>query len=163
MQQDIIEDYLASCGELRITYAGMTRDQLLGRPVEGKWSALEVLCHLVDTDLLMAMRIRAALQKSSPRHPAATSEELTARLAVEARDAAEELSCFEIIRAQTSRIVRFFPAGSLDRDVVLVKARGEDVRKTVREMLVGITGHVRHHLPFLLEKRKAMGLVALET
>jgi hypothetical protein len=35
---------------------------------------------------------------------------------------------------------------------------GEEVMRTVREMLTGITGHVRHHLAFVLEKRKALGL-----
>ena len=119
---------------------------------------MEVLCHLVDIDLTIAMRIRAALQRNRPHLPASTLEELTAKLAVDARDAAEELSCFETIRNQTARIVRSFPAEALDRDIVLVKATGEEVTRTVREFLEGMTGHVKHHLAFVVEKRRAMGL-----
>jgi hypothetical protein len=138
----------------------MPKDQLDAHPVEGKWSPIEVLCHLVDTDLMTAMRIRAALQRDTPRLPASTFEELTATLAVDARDAAEELACFETIRNQTARIVRSFPDSVLDRNVVLVKVTGEEVTRTVREFLTGITGHVNHHLAFVHEKRKALGLAA---
>ena len=155
-----IEAYLASVKDLRAAYDGMSKDQLDARPVEGKWSAMEVLCHLVDTDLMTAMRIRAALQRNTPRLPAATFEELTAKLAVDARDAEEELTCFETIRSQTARIVRSFPESALDRDIVLVKITGEEVTKTVRQLLTGITGHVKHHLGFIIEKRKALGLAA---
>jgi uncharacterized damage-inducible protein DinB len=155
-----IEAYLASIKGLRAAYEGMTKDQLDAHPVEGKWSAMEVLCHLVDTDLMMAMRIRAALQTDTPRLPAATADELTAKLAVAAREAAEELTCFETIRSQTARIVQSFPESALDRDMVLVKVTGEEVTKTVRQLLTGITGHVKHHLAFVVEKRKALGLAA---
>jgi uncharacterized damage-inducible protein DinB len=157
---DILEDYLAGTGELRAAYKGMTSDQLHARPVEGKWSAMEVLCHLIDTDLMTATRIRAALLGETPRLPAATIEELTAKLFVEARDAAEELTCFETIRSQTARIVRSLPESALDRDIILVKATGEEVMKTVSQLLTGITSHVKHHLAFVREKRKALGLAA---
>src|SRR5262249_15389366 len=110
--------------------------------------------------LMTAMRIRAALQRDTPRLPASTLEELPAKLAVQARDAEEELTIFEMIRNQTARIVRSFPESALDRDVVLVKVTGEEVTKTVRQLLTGITGHVKHRLAFVREKRQAMGLAA---
>src|SRR3954471_9528084 len=117
---EILEAYLGSIKDLRAAYVGMTRDQLDAHPVEGKWSAMEVLCHLVDTDLMTAMRIRAALRRDTPKLPASTFKELTAKLAVEARDAGEELTIFEAIRNQTARIVRSFPESALDREIVLV-------------------------------------------
>jgi hypothetical protein len=157
---DILNDYLASFNDLRTAFDRMTRDHLFARPVEGKWGAMEVLCHLVDADLMTAMRIRAALQRDTPRLPASTFEELTAKLAVDARDAEEELTIFETIRNQTARIVRSFPESALDRNVVLIKVTGEEVTKTVRQLLTGITGHVKHHLGFVIEKRKASGLAA---
>ena len=155
-----IEAYLASYQDLRAAYEGMTNDQLHAHPVEGKWSAMEVLCHLVDIELMVAMRIRAALQKDTPRLAASTIEELTATLAVAARDAQEELTLFETIRAQTARILGSFPETALDRNVVLVKETGEEVTRSVREFLTGMVGHVTHHLGFVTEKRKALGLAA---
>ena len=157
---NILDDYLAHAGELRHAYEDMNLEQLNAHPVEGKWSAMEVLCHLVDTDLMTATRIRAALQKNRPSLPASALEELTSKLAVEAREVSEELSIFETIRKQTARIVGSFPESALDREIVLVKPTGEDVTKSVRQLLTGITGHVKHHLAFVREKRQAMGLDA---
>jgi uncharacterized damage-inducible protein DinB len=163
VEQDIIGPYLASCDDLRAAYDGMTIDQLHARPVEGKWSAMEVLCHLVDTDLTFAMRIRAALKLDRPKLPAATMDEMTAKLAVDARKAEEELNCFETIRRQTARIVRSFPADALDREVVLVKGTGEEVAWSVRKALTILTGHVTHHLPFVHEKRRVLELREVES
>jgi hypothetical protein len=137
----------------------MTKDQLDAHPVEGKWSAMEVLCHLVDADLSIATRIRAALRSERPRMMAATMDEMTAKLAVDARDAEEERTLFETIRSQTARIVRSFPEEALDREVILVKVTGEEVTWSVRKALTIITGHVGHHLAFVAEKRHALGLV----
>jgi uncharacterized damage-inducible protein DinB len=153
-----IEAYLASIKDLRAAYGDMTKDQLDAHPVEGKWSAMEVLCHLVDADLSIATRIRAALRSDRPRMMAATMEEMTAKLAVDARDADEELNLFEAVRSQTARIVQSFPAEALDREVILVKVTGEEVTWSVRKALTIITGHVGHHLAFVAEKRKALGL-----
>ncbi|MHC5540277.1 DinB family protein, partial [Singulisphaera rosea] len=57
--KELIEPYLESCDAVRAAYAGMTREQAMAHPVAGKWSSLEVLCHLVDADFLIASRIRA--------------------------------------------------------------------------------------------------------
>ena len=50
----LIEQYLAGPGLLRRAVAGMTRDQLLARPVPGKWSTQEVVCHLADYEPIYA-------------------------------------------------------------------------------------------------------------
>ena len=40
----LIEQYLAGAAELRAAVQGMSRQQLLARPIEGKMSTLEVVC-----------------------------------------------------------------------------------------------------------------------
>ena len=42
---DLTDTYLAGVQTLRDAVAGLTREQLLARPVPGKWSTLEVVCH----------------------------------------------------------------------------------------------------------------------
>ena len=41
----LIDDYLDGPRLLRQAVAGMTNEQFLARPVPGKWSTLEVVCH----------------------------------------------------------------------------------------------------------------------
>jgi hypothetical protein len=42
------EQYLAGPGVFRLAVSGMTKDQLLARPVHGRWSTQEVVCHVAD-------------------------------------------------------------------------------------------------------------------
>ena len=63
-------------------------------------------------------------------------------------------------QASAEILDRLHAAVESDRDIILVKATGEEVMKTVRQLLTGITGHVKHHLAFVQEKRKALGLAA---
>ena len=49
--RDVIEEYLAAIETVRAAFGDMSRELLFARPVAGKWSSQEVLCHLVDTDL----------------------------------------------------------------------------------------------------------------
>ena len=157
---EIIESYLAACAAIQTAFSDMGRELMMARPVAGKWSAMEVLCHLVDTDLAVALRIRAALTSDCPRLIAATHEQLTTVLASDSRDAEEELRLFQTIRNETARIIRAMPPNALDRQAVLVKAGGVEVTRSVRQFLTGITGHVAHHLAFVYEKRRTLGLAS---
>ena len=58
---DLIDDYLAGPQLLRQAVAGMSPEQLLARPVRGKWSTLEVICHLADFEIVYADRIKRVI------------------------------------------------------------------------------------------------------
>jgi hypothetical protein len=45
---DLISTYEKGVEELRVAVTGMTGEQLRSRPVPGKWSTLEVVCHIAD-------------------------------------------------------------------------------------------------------------------
>ena len=50
---ELADQYLAGAAQLRAAVAGMTREQLVARPVAGKWSTLEVVCHVSDFDPIL--------------------------------------------------------------------------------------------------------------
>ena len=62
----MIEQYLAGPGLLRGAVAGMTRDQLLARPVPGKWSTQEVVCHPADYEPIYADRMKRVIALEGP-------------------------------------------------------------------------------------------------
>ena len=67
----LIDNYLTGVKTLRDAVKGMSADQLKARPVAGKWSTLEGVCHLSDFDPVLADRRPAPLaQLAALRLPA---------------------------------------------------------------------------------------------
>src|SRR6266403_1283957 len=62
----LIEQYLAGTNLLTRAVSGMTGEQLLARPIPGKWSTLEVVCHLADYEPIYADRMKRVLALKEP-------------------------------------------------------------------------------------------------
>jgi hypothetical protein len=151
---ELLDAYLAGPKMLRQAVAGMSREQLLARPVAGKMSTLEVVCHIVDFDPVYADRMKRAIALDRPTLLGADETLFLKALAYHDRDPEEELAILEHTRSQMARILRAAPPGVLQR-VGVHNERGE---MTVEKMLTTITGHVPHHVKFIQEKRQALGL-----
>jgi len=150
----LIEQYLAGPGELRAAVKGMTREQLLARPIAGKMSTLEVVCHLVDFDPVYAQRMKCVIAEDNPTLLGADENRFKAALAYHHRDLEEELTILEKTRSQMARILRTLPDEALKRSGV----HNERGPLTLETLLTTITGHVPHHVKFIHEKRKVLGL-----
>ncbi len=152
---ELVDAYLAGTSALRRATAGMSRQQLLARPVPGKWSTLEVVCHLTDFDPIYADRMKRVIAEDSPTLLGASEERFAAALAYHERDLEEELTLLEKTRQQMARILRTLPDAALQRS----GAHNERGPVTLEKLLTTITGHIEHHLKFVKEKRQALGLV----
>jgi uncharacterized damage-inducible protein DinB len=150
----LVEAYLAGPRDLREAVADMSRSLLVARPVPGKWSVLEVVCHLADTDANIAHRLKRVLSEERPVFERVKPDLMQAALAYHARDVAEELAFIDLGRRQIARILRASPPSAWERTGV-VGDRGD---RTVHQMLSGAVEHVAHHLTFIVEKRRVLGL-----
>jgi hypothetical protein len=151
-----IDAYLAGPAALRTATAGLTRDQLTARPVPGKWSALEVVCHLADFDPILADRMKRIIAEDQPTLLGADEKRFAAALAYHDRDLEEELTIIERTRSQMARILRTLPEAALQR----VGVHNERGPLSLERLLTLATNHIPHHLQFIAEKRKALGLPA---
>src|SRR5947208_11913785 len=106
----LIEEYLAGPPALGKAVTGMSREQLLARPVPGKWSTLEVVCHLADFDPILADRMKRVIAEDKPTLIGADENRFAAALAYHDRDLEEELTVVEQTRRQMARILRRLPA-----------------------------------------------------
>jgi uncharacterized damage-inducible protein DinB len=152
----LIEDYLAGPSAVRKAVAGMNAQQLQARPVAGKWSTLEVVCHLADFDPIMADRMKRVIAEDRPQLIGADEKRFAAALAYHDRDLEEELTILEKTRGQLARILRKLPSEALQR----VGVHNERGPRTLEQLLTGAVAHIAHHLEFVKEKRKALGLPA---
>src|SRR5262245_52477502 len=101
----MIQDYKNGAAKLRAAVAGMNREQLSARPVPGKWSTLEVLCHIADFEPIYADRMKRVIAEDGPLLLPGDPDQFQARLAYANRDAAEELTLIETCRSQMMRIL----------------------------------------------------------
>src|SRR5262249_47131445 len=106
----MIDDYLAGPSTLRKAVAGMTRQQLLARPVAGKWSTVEVVCPLADFDPILPDRIKRIIAEERPTLIGADENKFAAKLAYQDRDLDEELDIIDRARRQLARILLMLPA-----------------------------------------------------
>jgi uncharacterized damage-inducible protein DinB len=148
--------YLAGAQTLRQAVAGMSREQLTARPVPGKWSTLEVICHLADCEPILADRMKRVIAEERPTLLGADETRFAAALAYHDRELEEELAVIEKTRQQLARILRKQPDTTLER----VGVHSERGPRTLEELLTTATNHIPHHVKFIHEKRRALGLPA---
>jgi uncharacterized damage-inducible protein DinB len=152
--QPLIEQYLAGPKQLRQAVAGMTREQLLARPIAGKWSTLEVVAHLADFDPIMADRMKRVIAEDKPTLIGADEVRFAAALQYHERDINEELAIIEATRSQLARILGRLPDAALQR----VGNHNERGPLTLEQLMGYGINHIAHHLKFVNDKRQALGL-----
>ena len=152
----LIDQFLDGPGRLRRAIAGLDAEQLRARPVPGKWSTLEVVCHLTDSDQAWCHRIKRVIVEDRPLLIGYDETRFTAGLPYHEADLEEELALMEGMRRQLARILRGLPESAWSRTGV----HNERGLVTLEEMLRAEVEHVPHHLSHIAEKRRALGVAA---
>jgi hypothetical protein len=150
--QPLIDDYLAGPELLRKAVAGLTPAQLAARPVPGKWSTAEVVCHLADFEGVYAERMKRVIVESSPALASGDPTAFAARLAYGQRDVEEELALIALVRKQMGRILASLSAEDFQRQGL----HSTDGPMSLETLLGRITRHIPHHVRFIEEKRRAL-------
>lgn len=152
MSAELAAAYKKGAADLRAAVAGMTREQLTARPVPGRWSTLEVVAHIADFEPVMSDRICRLIAIDDPTLMAADENDFMAKLTPD-RDVSEELAVVEAIRAKTARLIAALTPEQLAR----TGTHSVKGPVTLEQVIRTATGHIPHHLPFIAEKRAALG------
>ena len=151
----LADAYLKGAADLRAAVAGMTREQLVARPVPGKWSTLEVVCHIADFEPVLVDRMKRIISSDEvPLLLAMDEDKLAATMHYHDRDVGEELALIEATRASMARVLRKLAPERLQATGVH-SLRG---LMTLERVIQLATNHIPHHLPFIAAKRQALGL-----
>ncbi len=148
----LIDEYMAGPEILRDAVAGMSQEELIARPIAGKWSTLEVVAHLADFEPVYADRMKRVLVEDNPPLPGGDPDAFAARLAYHERDLEVELNLIENVRRQMVTILRHIDSADFER----TGNHSEDGPLSITQLLHRITGHIPHHIRFIKEKREAM-------
>ena len=151
---DLIERYAAGPRLVREAVAGISAAQAAARPVVGKWSTLEVVAHLADFEVIGVDRLTAVIAEDDPTIPGRDEQRYAARLSYQQRDLEEQLRLIEACRGHVVKLLRTLSADDWKRRGIHTEAGP----LTLEQLLERVVRHVEHHVPFILEKRTALGL-----
>ena len=151
---DLISAYEQGVEELRAAVAGLTGEQLRSRPVAGRWSTLEVVCHLADAEQFFADRLKRTAAMDRPLLLGADGPRYPEPLRYQEHDLQQELDLVAVTRLQAARTLRLVAPDAWRRTAV----HSETGLVTLRQLLRHAINHLRHHLRFVAEKRAALGL-----
>jgi uncharacterized damage-inducible protein DinB len=150
--EHLLSVYDQGVADLRAAVSGMTSEELRYRPIAGKWSTLEVVCHLTDCEQFFADRMKRTLAMDRPLLVGADGFRYPDPVQYHQRNLDEELELLAITRRQMSRILRLVPAEAWRRTAV----HTETGLVTLRQLLLHAVNHLAHHLRFIAEKRAAL-------
>lgn len=148
----LIADYEHGAQLLSQAIAGMTTEQLKARPIPGKWTTLELICHIADFEPVYADRMKRVIAEENPPLPSGDPDLFLKGLAYHDRDAQEEIALIDVVRKQMARILRTLPDSAFAR----VGTHSRDGALSLETLLKRITGHIPHHVKFIAEKRAAL-------
>lgn len=151
--RDPIEELAALFERLPAAIEGLTEDELRRPETEGKWSILEVLCHLADTELTQAWRIRRILTEENPELEPMDQDVWADRLGYGERVLEDALDQLRALRLANLRLVERLSDDQLGRGSHHPE-RGPESLRTIIEL---IAGHDGVHLDQIGRIREAVG------
>ena len=152
--QTLIDQYLAGPDLVGRAVKAMSDEQLDAKPIAGKWSTRQVVCHIVDFEPIYADRMKRVIAENCPTFFGGDPDIFAAGLAYERRPVGTELELLTAVRTQMATILKQLKAEDFQR----TGNHSEAGTLSLETLLQRIAGHVPHHVQFIDEKRKAIGL-----
>ncbi len=150
---EIIAHYAAGIDELRAAVAGLTPEEARARPVPGKWSTIEAVAHIADTEIYFTDRVERTLAMDRPLLMSVDETPYVEAMHYQDLDLDEQIALFVALRKHLTRILTFQSEEAWARQAV----HTETGLVSVRQLVLQAIRHAQHHLPFLSEKRRALG------
>jgi uncharacterized damage-inducible protein DinB len=150
----LIDRYMSGGPILAYAVTGLTAEQERARPGPGTWSVAEVVAHLVDSDLVLADRMKRVIAEVNPPLIAFDESAWAARLFYQEIEVIESVNLLTANRRALAAILRRLP----DAEFARHGTHSEAGKVTLADLLAKAVNHVDHHLRFLYAKRSQLGV-----
>lgn len=149
---DAIRAYERGASLLIDTVGDMTPEEILFRSNVGLWNTHEIVCHLVDFEIINAERIGRVLAEDQPMIMNADPDPMAKSLAYSRRDFQQQLSLLQSLRQHVASILRSLRPEQWER----TGRHSTDGLLTVNQLVQRVTAHIPHHVKFIEEKKRAV-------
>lgn len=126
---------------LETAVAGVTDEEAMFSPADGKWNIRQILRHVLDTEIVAATRFRQMIAEDNPPMNAFKQDEWSARLAYSNAPIADSLSKFRVMRNDNADLLEDAGEKAMDR-TGQHSVRGP---MTVRSLVELFVRHVDSH------------------
>src|SRR5262245_59719819 len=132
----------------------MSEEQLDAKPIAGKWSTRQVVCHLADFEPIYVDRMKRVIAEQCPTFFGGDPDTFAEHLAYDRRSVEGELRLVTVVREHMAAILRDLGTADFQR----VGNHAEAGRMSLEDLLRRIADHIPHHVRFIDEKRAALGI-----
>jgi len=150
----LIDRYAAGGPVLVYATSGLSSEHERARPGPGAWSLAQLAAHLLDTDLVLAERMKRVIAEEDPVLQAFDENAWVERLGAEAMRVEEAVNLFTANRHWMTQVLRRCSEDDFGR----AGRHSEAGRQTLAELVARVTSHLDHHLRFLYAKRANLGV-----
>lgn len=155
-RERLIEQYAAGYAEVERSLEGFPENRLTARPIEGKWSACEIVQHLADSEMAAAIRLRKLLNEERAEIQNYDEAAYAVRLKYNERDIKPALEAFRGARAITAQLLRILTEDDWQRE----GTHPEHARYTVEDWLRIYAAHAHNHAAQIRRLREALNVRA---
>ena len=158
-RQQMISTYKAGYEEVLQSLKDFPEQSLTAHPIDGKWSAAEIVHHLADSETTSALRLRRLLVEDHPLIQGYDQDAFAARLNYNHRDIAPALDAFRCARATTAQLFDFME----DQDWRREGTHSESGVYTAEDWLTIYAAHAHNHAAQIRRLREALASNAAAT
>jgi len=155
LNRKFIEQFAAGSDVPKRAIQGLTRKELntlaVGGP--GLWTIQQIVVHLMDSHLMMGMRVKRIVAEDRPLITAYDETKWSANLHYEATDAGRACELFRLNQLMIADLLRALPDKAFSR----VGVHTERGLVKLGPMVTGYIEHLDHHMKFVRAKRKLLG------
>src|SRR5258705_2226416 len=115
MNQDLIEQWEHGGEKLALAIRGLTDEDLTCFPIPGKWSILQVVIHLLDSDLIATDRMKRIIAEDNPTLIGYDESKFVNNLHYDDQNAADAVKIFDLNRKMFAGVLRKLPESAFAR------------------------------------------------
>ncbi|MFN3324430.1 MAG: DinB family protein [Bryobacteraceae bacterium] len=112
---DLLERFRRGAELVAVVTTGAAGPELDFVPEPGKWSVRQIVCHLTDTELILACRFRAVIAEENPTLVGVDQEAWARNLDYQKRKFSTALETFRRIRAENFELLKELPEQAYQR------------------------------------------------
>lgn len=151
-RNDLIAQYAAGYDEVMNALNGFPAESLGAHPIQGKWSAREIVHHLGDSESTSAWRLRKLLVEDNPLIQGYDQDQFASKLRYNERDMAPALEAFRYARESTMQVIALMTEDDWKR----AGTHSESGAYSTEDWLRIYANHARNHAAQIQRLREVL-------